>query len=103
MIKALISMHCEEGQRKLNLFSLKKAQGNLITLFVYLNGSYREDRGFLFTKRRQRATGTSCFRQDFILTPEKLGGGVFLVWFSLVDFFGGDFVVSISRRTSLRT
>lgn len=54
MVKGLESMHCEEGLRKLSLFSLEKAQGDLTTLFEYLNGGYREDRGFLFTKRTHK-------------------------------------------------
>lgn len=39
------------------------------------------------TARRQGATGTSCFRQDFILIQERFVGGVSLVWFSFG--FGG--------------
>lgn len=54
MIKVLESKHCEEGPRKLSLFSLEKAQGVLITLFEYLNGTYREERGSLFTKRTHK-------------------------------------------------
>lgn len=45
MIQGLKTMPCE-GLRKFRLFSPEKRRlkGDLITLFEYLNGSYREDR-----------------------------------------------------------
>jgi len=46
------------------------SEEHLITVFQYLKGSDKEDRGSLFietTQRRQGTTGTNCTRRDFVL------------------------------------
>lgn len=86
MIKGLESTHWKEALRKLSLFCLEKAQRDLTTLLQYLNGGYREDRGFLFTNRtdneKTRGYRYKLLQARFHLNPERFGGGVFLVWFS---------------------
>lgn len=55
---------------------LERAQGDLITLFEYLNGSYREDRGSLFTKKthneKTRGYSYTLLRARFHLNTRKI-------------------------------
>ena len=57
----------EKRLKALGLFTPEKALENLITVFQYFKGGYKEDRGSLFT-RSQRATGTNCTGKGFIST-----------------------------------
>jgi len=50
VIKGLKNLPYKERLKELGHFSLEKAQGDLITLFQYLKGGYKVDRGSLFTK-----------------------------------------------------
>lgn len=46
-----------------------KSGGELITVFQYLKGSYKEVRGSLFTRNPQQgAIGTGCSARGFIFT-----------------------------------
>ncbi|KAK4829880.1 hypothetical protein QYF61_007272 [Mycteria americana] len=58
MIKGLENLPYEERLKELHLFSLEKRRlrGDLITVFQYLKGSYKEDRGFLFTRSHMEKT-----------------------------------------------
>ncbi|PKU28010.1 glycerol kinase [Limosa lapponica baueri] len=56
MIKGLENLPCEERPKELALLSLEKGQGDLITVFQYLKGSYKEDRGSLFTRSHMEKT-----------------------------------------------
>lgn len=42
MINGLKNFKCEERLRQLELFSLEKAQNNLISVYEYLKGGCRE-------------------------------------------------------------
>jgi len=52
MIKGLGSLLCEERLRELGLFTLEKSRlrGDLITMFQYLKGGWKEDGHSLFTR-----------------------------------------------------
>ena len=58
MIKGLGSLPYEEGLRELGLFSLEKRRlrGDLITMFQYLKGGYKEDGDSLFTRSHMEKT-----------------------------------------------
>ena len=60
MIKGLEHLSCEERLRNLELFSLKKTRhrGNLINVYKYLKGGYKEDRARLFSVVPTEAVGT---------------------------------------------
>ena len=63
MIKGLGSLPCEEWLRELGLFSLEKRRlrGDLITIFQYLKGGYKEDGDSLFTRKHmQKTRGNGC-------------------------------------------
>jgi len=47
MIGGLEHLSCDKRLRELGLFSLKKIrlQGNLIAVFQYLKGAYKQERG----------------------------------------------------------
>ena len=73
MIKGLENLLYEERLKELGLFSLEKRRlrGDLITVFQYLKGGYKEDRDSLFTRshiEKARAMGTSCTGRGFIST-----------------------------------
>ncbi|KAK4815650.1 hypothetical protein QYF61_005212, partial [Mycteria americana] len=71
MIKGLQNLPYEERLKQLQ----EKAPGDLITVFQYLKGSYKEDGGSLFTRshmERQGETGTSCSGKGFILTEDRI-------------------------------
>jgi len=56
--KGLESLSYEERLRELGLFSLKKRRlkGDLITMFQYLKGGYKEDGDSLFTRSHMEKT-----------------------------------------------
>lgn len=56
MIKGLENLPCEERLKELGLFSLEKAYADLIPVFQYLKGSYREEGGSLFTRSHTEKT-----------------------------------------------
>ena len=58
MIQGLGSLLYEERLRELSLFSLekRKLKGDLITMFQYLQGGYKEDGNFLFTRSHMEKT-----------------------------------------------
>ena len=58
MIKGLGSLPHEERLRELGLFSLEKRRlrGDLITMFQYLKGGYKEDGDSLFTRSHMEKT-----------------------------------------------
>ncbi|GAB0179422.1 mitochondrial enolase superfamily member 1 [Grus japonensis] len=63
MIKGLGSLPHEERLRELGLFSLEKRRlrGDLITMFQYLKGGYKEDGDSLFTRSHMEKTwGNGC-------------------------------------------
>lgn len=83
MIKGLESTHCKKDWRKFSLLSLEKAQGDLITLFEYLNSIYRVDRGSLFTKRTHKEK-TRSYRYKLLLARFHLNRRKICWWW----FFG---------------
>ncbi|GAB0179369.1 hypothetical protein GRJ2_000402200 [Grus japonensis] len=63
MIKGLGSLPYEERLRELGLFSLEKRRlwGDLITMFEYLKGGYKEDGDSLFTRNcMEKTRGNGC-------------------------------------------
>ncbi|GAB0181685.1 mitochondrial enolase superfamily member 1 [Grus japonensis] len=63
MIKGLGSLPYEEGLRELCLFSLEKRRlrHDLITMFQYLKGGYKEDGDCLFTRSHvEKMRGNGC-------------------------------------------
>jgi len=58
MIKGLRSLPREVRLRELGLFGFEKRRlrGDLITLFQYLKGGYREGRDFFFTRSHMEKT-----------------------------------------------
>jgi len=71
MIKRLETLLSKERLKELDLFSLEKRRlrGDLMTVFQYLKGSYKEDGGALSTRKikgGQMATGTRYTGRGFI-------------------------------------
>ncbi|GAB0203846.1 hypothetical protein GRJ2_002850200 [Grus japonensis] len=63
MIKGLGSLPYEKRLRELGLFSLEKRRfrGDLITMFQYLKGGYKEDGDSLFTRSHmEKIRGNGC-------------------------------------------
>ncbi|KAK4818612.1 hypothetical protein QYF61_016583 [Mycteria americana] len=63
MMKGLGSLPCEDRLRELGLFSLEKRRlrGDLITMFQYLKGGYKEDGDSLFTRSHlEKTRGNEC-------------------------------------------
>lgn len=56
MIKGLENLPYQERLKELGLFSLKKAYADLILVYQYLKGSYREEGGSLFTRSHTEKT-----------------------------------------------
>ena len=50
MIQGLEHLSYEERLRELRLFSLEKAEGDLIAAYQYLKGAYRKEGDGLFSK-----------------------------------------------------
>ena len=72
MIKGLGSLPYEERLRELGLFSLEKRRlrGDLITMFQYLKGGYKEDGDSLFTRshmEKMRGNGYKLLLRRFQL------------------------------------
>lgn len=68
MIKGKENLPYAERRKELGLCTLKKAQGDLITIFQYLKGSYKEDRGSLFTRSHMY----KLHREMFYLNIRKI-------------------------------
>ncbi|KAK4823664.1 hypothetical protein QYF61_005016 [Mycteria americana] len=64
MIKGLRSLPYDERLRELGLFSLEKRRlrGDLITVFQYLKGSYKEDGASLFTSSHMEKTRSNGYK-----------------------------------------
>ncbi|GAB0176360.1 hypothetical protein GRJ2_000101200 [Grus japonensis] len=62
MIKWLENLPCGERLKELGLFSLEKAQGDLITLFQHLKGSCKEDGGSLFKRSHMEKTRSNEYK-----------------------------------------
>ena len=64
MIKGLGSLPYEERLRELGLFSLEKRRlrGDLITMFQYLKGGYKEDGDSLFTRSHLEKMGGNGYK-----------------------------------------
>ncbi|GAB0208708.1 hypothetical protein GRJ2_003336500 [Grus japonensis] len=72
MIKGLENLPYEERLKELGLFSLEKRRlrGNLVTIFQYLKGGYKEDGDSLFTKNhmeKTRGNGYQLHGERFLL------------------------------------
>ena len=52
MVRGLEHLSCEERLRELGLFSLEKRrlQGDHIVAFQYMNGAYKQEEDWLFTR-----------------------------------------------------
>ena len=76
VIKGLGSLPYKDRLGELDLFSLEKRRlrGDLITMYQYLRGSYKEDGDSLFTRshmERTRGMDTSCSWGDSDWTQEE--------------------------------
>jgi len=76
MIKGLENLPHEERLKELGLFLLEKRwfRVDLITVFQYLKGSYREDGGSLFTRNhmeKTRGNGYKLQQERFHLDMRK--------------------------------
>ena len=76
MIKGLENLPYEERLKEIGLFSLenKRLRGDSITVFQYLKGSYKEDRGLLFTRSHMEKTRGNWYklhRKRFHLNIKK--------------------------------
>lgn len=54
-----------------SLWRRKVSQGNLITIFLYLKGSYKEDGGFLFTRSNVEMAKGNRFQDRFHVDVRK--------------------------------
>lgn len=62
MIKGLENLPYQERLKELGLFSLKKAYADLILVYQYLKGSYREEGGPLFTRSHTEKTKDNRYK-----------------------------------------
>ncbi|KAK4825589.1 hypothetical protein QYF61_000678 [Mycteria americana] len=62
MIKGLENLPYKERLKELSLFSLEKAQGDLITVFQYIKGGYKEDRSSCFTRSHMEKSRGSRYK-----------------------------------------
>ncbi|GAB0208719.1 mitochondrial enolase superfamily member 1 [Grus japonensis] len=82
MIKGLENLPYEERLKELGLFSLEKRRlrGNLVTIFQYLKGGYKEDGDSLFTKNHMEKTRGNGYQlhgeRDAIKFNLAIGGTV---------------------------
>lgn len=61
IIKGLENLPCNESLKELHIFSLEKAQRDIITVCQYLKPVYREEGGSPFTRSHLEMTrGKSC-------------------------------------------
>ncbi|KAK4829231.1 hypothetical protein QYF61_002496 [Mycteria americana] len=77
MVQGLGSLPYEERLRELGLFSLEKSRlrGDLITMFQYLKGGYKEDGDSLFTRghmEKTRGNGYKLLLGTFQLDVKKI-------------------------------
>jgi len=76
MTKGLGSLPCEESLKELGLFSLEKIRprGDLMTMFQYLKGGYKENGGSPFTSshmEKMRGNGYKLLLQRFRLDTRR--------------------------------
>lgn len=72
MIKGLENLPHEERLKELDLSSMEKAYGDLIKVFQYLEGRYKEERGSFFTWRHMEKTRSNGYKLYYIILIEEI-------------------------------